>query len=266
MLDDTETTQEEITLDTAEGLYQFSDHVVGQHDELAAFTEEAKKHHALQQVLDKGMEAYRELVKVIQAGFVTFDNGGSLSPVQVETIQTQYDKLIEAVAAAEEITDEIANTVPTKKVPLQAMLPERELGQDAILSEKVRNNPIYKEIIQTVFNTPGAFEASLRRLVRQVEEPSKLDMVFKVKHGSIFTEILKGMTVSEVSYFNSLSGEQIREALAEMEVEDKLRYEYRIYDLWMKEFAFMVQLVRPPENMLFEDLLAISELERFREE
>ena len=110
------------------------------------------------------------------------------------------------------------------------------------------------------FPSVQKFEAALWQRVSKIEEPSKLDKVLKVKHGSIFESILKGMTLAEVEALKQLSGEQIRTALLELQQEDKVQYDYAIFVTWMDEYEIMVDTIETYQDMFFEELVAITDL------
>lgn len=149
---------------------------------------------------------------------------------------------------------------PIKKKNLANAFSEKQLSAESILTPDLLADPQVKELIQEYASSPVAFEASLWRLIKKIEEPSKLDKVLGVTHGSIFKSILRGMTVAEIEQFLILPGEQIRAALLEMQIEDGVQYDYRVFVTWMDEYKLMTSVVEAHPEMLFEELLAITEL------
>lgn len=270
---DLESQIEEITLDTPRGLLQFVDHIEEQYDEFLLLKDSLRTEPSAQALIFNTKDAYQRLVENIKEVFIIFESGQTLNTSHAIAMQEIYNEFVDSVATLEvqSFSDSDVGTSPeitsveseTKiKTPLSEMFPARELSKDSIVTEKLMRSPRYQKLIQEHFSSPFAFEAALWRLIKRVEEPSQLDRLLGVRHGSLFKEILKGMTAEEVSYFNSQPGENIRAALIQMEKEDSVQYDYRTYVAWMDEFDYMKHMVEHYGDTPFEDLLAMSELER----
>lgn len=267
---DLESQIEEITLDTPSGLLQFVDHIEEQYAGFLLLKDSLRTEPAAQALVFNAKDAHQRLVEMIKEAFALFESGQTLTTSHAIAMQEIYNEFVDSVATLEvqSFSDTSPETIteeevePKRKTALSEMFPARELSKDSIVTEKLMRSPRYQRLIQGHFTSPFAFEAALWRLINRVEEPSQLDKLLGVKHGSLFKEILKGMTASEVSYFNSQPGENIRAALIQMEKEDKVQYDYRTYVAWMDEFDYMKHMVEHDGDTPFEDLLAMSELER----
>lgn len=160
---------------------------------------------------------------------------------------------------------------PQQAEPDAPAQPQREsisLHKEGIFSKKNELRPYidavvadehYKRFLSTTFNTPGAFEAYLRREIDSQEEPSKLDKLFGVIHASPFDTLLRDMTIHDIEAFDAQSSEKIREALTSRDMQ------YETFVSWMKAFNIMKQLVKATPSMTFGELFVRAMVEELLE-
>lgn len=261
---------EEISLDTVAGVLAFTEHVDEQYENFLLLAKEVEEVANAVEITADGKGKCKELMASIRTAFESLETGREVSSSEAASIQSYYDEFLTTFSTLESIyeTSILVTSVaplPTEEVSyrpsLDSMFPERELNERAILSKRVLQSPRYQQLIKQNFASPAALEATLWRLVRSIEEPSRLDKFLGVRHGSLFTEIFKGKTIAEVHFLNQQDGASIRNALLEMEGEDKHQYDYRTYVAWMDEFEYMRDLLTHDEETLFEDLLVMAQLE-----
>lgn len=207
----------------------------------------------IQRLYDILHDAYTELTNQVEKRYAQPDDPVIEEPIDIATTQKENETVSEAVTTSGTVN---------KKADLDQIFPSRPLGKDAILDPLILEDPEYQVLIQKHFNSPAALEAALWRLVRMVEEPSKLDKLLGVRHGSIFKDVLKGRTVAEIQQLGRQSGERIRTVLTEMEREEQVIYDYRVFVEWMEELHYLIEVLKPAINATINELLIQYELLR----
>ncbi|MAQ59244.1 hypothetical protein CL638_00845 [bacterium] len=252
--------QQEIRLDSSAGLDMFRKHFEEQYAEFLSATKEVDEDVTLLPEIKRGKDAYFSLLGC------TAQAASSVQRGQVDTdllglMQDTYNNFLSVyvtITTAAELERE--RKAAAKRRRLDDTLASRGLRDGSLLTKKITENTEIVDTITTYYTSLSGFEAALWRFVRHMEDPSKLDKVLKVNHGSVFSAVLRGASVAELDQFLLLRGEQVRAALLEMQYEDKVQYDYRTYVAWMDLYREMKEMIEPADSLLFEELLALYQL------
>ena len=188
---------------------------------------------------------------------LTNDDRTEIEFLHKESLEIERGVLRAAAALEDMFPNEVRQVESVSPEPASVVFKQY---QKPFLTERLREDEDVETAAKAFFPSLQKFETALWQRVAKIEEPSKLDKVLQVKHGSIFEAILKGMTLAEVDALRELSGEQVRTALLEMEQEDKVQYDYTIFIMWMDEYEVMTKTIETYPDMYFEELIAITDL------
>lgn len=251
--------QQEIHLDSTAGLVTFRKHFEEQFREFKSASTVIEEDVTQLPIIKEGKDAYYRLLGCVTQAEVAVAATGVDQDLLL-SMQTAYDDFLSAYLLVTTKAEAELEKQRAKRGSLADTFSARELRSDSLLTKKLLNDTDIREAIETNFSSPAGFEARLWRMIRQLEEPSKLDKVLRITHGSIFANVLRGETIEEIDKFLTLSGEQVRAALLEMQYEDGVQYDYRTYVLWMDLYQEMKLTIDPAQTLLFEELFAIYQI------
>lgn len=196
------------------------------------------------------------------------------SPEDVLLVAAQIDKDLDALSETLEQlkqsllrffeTDDFAHQSPERKNAEDVMKKNERAAklfdQTSIFSDvlttllKEQDN---RQVLQSRYSSPAAFEAALKRELYRIEAPSRLDSLLGVKHASAF-DFLRDMSLREIDEFDSQARETIREILNNKNIP------YEMYVTWMSALPYLESHVAAHDDMTLLELFVRSEIELLR--
>lgn len=207
--------------------------------------------------LDKGLGGFFEKSEEVSLLDTKKTANGAIEVVKAE----EPEEKIVPITLVKKLEPEVPIVRKNSAIHNATMRPPVERVEQAFRTEwggvisKVTAIPRYKNFIAYTFPSPVQFEAMLRREIQRIEAPSKFDAVFGFNYKSAFYDLLRTMTVEEISKFDSQPRDVIRKTLDDRDIK------YEVYLDWIDSLHSMLTLTHAHPNVTFGELFVRAELE-----
>lgn len=193
---------------------------------------------------------------------IVVDNDGASSLAITVPKKKELAKIPEKeIVETKKINNSLTKKPEKKKQDLSSLHPRKESKKFIVLvPEEIREDAELSDLLSEHNLTWNHVERNLHKTIIEIEAPSKLDVFLKVNHGSLFRDLLKDMTLEQLSAFEHRKSEEIKNDLEKLTKEKGQQYTYESYRGWLSLFDEVSAAIPLEKSMTFGVLVAYLEL------
>ncbi len=252
-------TLREISLASEAGVLNFLEHIGQMHGVVVELAAQFEGDEEVDRWVDYANLMYQKLKEELHTVQSLIAAEQPLSKQIVSDIQQIYNELTlarDTIASIEleEVVSEVLEETSHTPVTVPVVTSQNPYKRQFLTADITSYEP-YQAVLTEHFSSPKAFESHMRYIVKDFEEPSKLDKVLKVRQASIFYELIGGMSLQELDELLATPRQQLRDLLTEQKMD------YRLFVEWIDLIELLRETLAAEDSMTVSELLAIAEIE-----